>query len=484
MGKNKSAAMSLLDFFMLGFGSMIGVGWSVAVNGWFSKGGGPVPTFLAFIIGVALMIPIGLCYGELTSAMPKAGGAINFAYKAFGKFPSFLTGWIIALAYITILPWEAIYINDVLALIFPSLKAGAPLYTIAGVGIYKNGLIVGIVLALLVIALNWVGSKIAAKAQTYLTFVLVITGIIVIIFALINADFENLKPIYENVGVGNHSSFPTGMLAVFAIVPFFMAGFDTIPQGVEEGGLNLDYKNLGKVLISSIIAAGSFYCIIIISTGLAMPWKEFATFDTPAISLLFTHIYGNGFLGKALYWVSLIGAVAGLFTTWNGLYIASARLLLGMGRARLIPKFFASVHSKYDTPKGANIFCGIATLIGPFVGMGVIDPLTVVGSTAFAIGWFIVCISAVRLRKTDPLMERPFTMPGGIKTAWMGTILSLAIGLSTFIPTLPGYMGTIGIVIFGIWFLMGIAFYAISKGDQDSRDDEDNMELNEIEAFE
>jgi len=285
-----------------------------------------------------------------------------------------------------------------------------------------------------------------------------VTGILVIIFALLKADISNFQPIYENVGKGTHQSFFMGIIGVMAIVPFFLAGFDTIPQAVEEGEAKINYNDLGKVLVGAILAAGIFYCMIIISIGMAMPWKEFYGFERPAISLMFIHLYPGG-LGKILYVVSLVGALAGLFTTWNGLYIASARLLMGMGRARLVPKFFASVHPKYNTPKGANLLCAIACLLGPFLGMGIIDPLTIVGSTAFVIGWFVTAASAIKLRNSEPDMHRPFKVPGGLILIWAAAIISGAIIISTFIPSLPSFMGNLAITIFIVWVVIGLILY-------------------------
>ncbi|WP_126426919.1 APC family permease [Brevibacillus marinus] len=457
--QGKSGSMKLVDFFMLGFGAMVGVGWSVAINGWFASGGGPLTTFLAFFLGTLLMIPIGFCYAELTPAMPVSGGAVAFAYRAFGTFPSFLAGWFIVLAYVTVLPWEAIYINDVLALIFPELKAGEPLYSVAGTGIYQNGLIIGLILSLLLIWINHIGARAAVKVQTYLTGLLVVVGGLVILFALLKADFANLQPVYQNIGKGTHASFFGGLVAMFAMAPFFLAGFDTIPQGAEEGDAKLNYSNLGKVLVGSILAAGGFYCLVILATGLAMPWQEFAAMDRPAVALMFTALYGEGLFGQLLYWLAMLGAIAGLLTTWNGLYLASARLLVGMSRARLIPAYFSRIHPKYGTPVGANTLCAIATLIGPFVGMGIIDPLTIVGGTAFVIGWFAVAVCAIRLRQTAPDLHRPFKMPGGVTTAWIGAIISAALILSTFIPGLPGFMGSLGVAIFVCWSVLGLLFY-------------------------
>lgn len=112
MNKNdiikKSSGLKGLDFFMLRFGSMIGVGWTVSLNNWFQTSGGVLGTVLAFLLETLMVIPIGLCYGELTSAMPVSGGAMAFAYRAEGSSFSFLGGWLTSLAYIVLLPWEMI----------------------------------------------------------------------------------------------------------------------------------------------------------------------------------------------------------------------------------------------------------------------------------------------------------------------------------------------------------------------------------------
>jgi amino acid transporter len=451
-------SMNIIDFFMLGFGACVGVGWSVAVNGWFVSGGGALPALLAFVIATLLIIPIGFCYAELTPAMPVAGGVVAFAYKAFGKPSSFIASWFVVLAYLNVLPWEAIYINDVLALMFPVLQSGEPLYMLGGAGIYPIGLVVGIVISLFIIFINWIGSRTAVKFQNYITIVLAVSGVMIIIAALVKADPSNLLPAYENVGEKAHNSFTGGLMAMLAMSPFFLAGFDTIPQGAEESSEKLNFKNLGKVLLLTVACVGGFYSLVILSTGMAMPWQEFVLQPRPAVSVMFKLLYPGPF-GIFMYWVALIAALTGLFSTWNGCYIAGARVVLGMGRARLLPKFFARIHPKYNTPYGGNLLCAIATLAGPFIGIGLIDPLTVIGSTAFVVGWFFTALSCARLRKTAPDLYRPYKAPGGAPLAWIAAIISGILILITLIPVSPGYMGNVGMAYLVGWIILGLILY-------------------------
>jgi amino acid transporter len=461
MAQNLQKTIGIRDYFMLGFGSIVGVGWAVSLNNWIGSGGGVAAALLGYVIATLMMVPIGLCYAEMTPAMPVAGGTVAFVTRAFGTAPSFIVGWFIVLAYINILPWEAININNVLGLIFPVLQTGEPLYSLGGVGIFPKAIVVGIIISVLVILINWRGTKIAVKFQTFCTLLILTAGAFVVVFSLLKFDARHLGPLYENVLNKNHGDFAGGLLAVLAMAPFFLAGFDTIPQGAEEGSSGLNFKNLGKVLLGSVLSAGLFYCIIIFSAGSAIPWTEFATTQSPAVSLMFEEIY-PGPLGVFLYWLTMIGALAGLFTTWNGFFIAGARLILGMGRARLLPEFFSRIHPKYGTPLGGNTLCAIATFAGPFIGMGLIDPLTIIGSSAFIVGWFFTAISCLRLRATAPEMNRPFRMPGGKAMMALAAVISAALFLITILPMSPGYMGNIGIYYMAGWILLGVVFYASS----------------------
>jgi amino acid transporter len=223
-----------------------------------------------------------------------------------------------------------------------------------------------------------------------------------------------------------------------------------------------------------LLSAGIFYIAIFMSVGVSYPWLEFIPFPKPALSNLMAALY-SGALGQFLFWLSLAATLAGLFTTWNGFFIAGSRLLLGMGRARLLPSFFATVHPKYNTPYGGSIFCAAAMLAGPFLGIGLVDPLTILGSTGFVVGWGMACLSAVVLYKKAPDMPRPYRMPGGVATAWTGTIVCALMFLNCVIPGLPGYMGSIGMSVFVAWCALGLVFYVSTSKYRAAISEEERM---------
>ncbi len=256
--RQKKTGLKKLDYFMLGFGSMVGVGWAVSSNHWLAQAGGPWPALIGFILGTLLLIPIGLAHGELMSSLPVGGGVMVYTYRAFGTGLSFISSWFVALAYLTILPWEAIYINRILGNLIPVLRSGPVLYEIGGESIYLYGVLLGLVFTGLLFRINYRGSEAAAKLQTLLSWSIIVIGILVIIVSFIKGDIRNLFPLYENIGTGQHASLGTGILSMVVLVPFFMAGFDTIPQSVEEAHPKLTIQKIAQVLVMAIALAGIF----------------------------------------------------------------------------------------------------------------------------------------------------------------------------------------------------------------------------------
>ena len=477
--QGEKKGVSALDFFCLGFGAIVGVGWAVSINSWMSDCGGPVPAGIGYIVALVMMVPIALCYCELVPALPVAGGGMAFAFRAFNSHVAVISGWAAFGGFISIIPWEAIQITDVLGYLIPGLKAGDPLYSVAGTPVYLTTIIIGVICSLLLFALNMRGLASAAVLQKILCFVLVGAGILGAIASLIKGDASNWQPIYDTsssllygdpdlgyVEATNSNMFG-GILAILSSAPFFLAGFETIPQGVEDAGG--DIKSVGKTVVLSVALACIFYAILLFCFGYAWSWQEFATptavggeMTNPAAATMLKMLYG-GAAGEVLYWIITIGALAGLFTTWNGFFMASALLLMGMARGRLMPKVFAT-QNKNGIPVPALLVCLILSLIGPFAGAGVIGDLTCFSGAAFVLSWTLTSFSLVALRKKEPDLERPYKIPGGIGMGYFASIVSAVVFVLLFVPGNPVYMGKLAIIMFVGWMVIGLVLYLISSG--------------------
>ena len=464
--------VSAVDFFCIGFGAIVGVGWAVSINGWMTSCGGPVPAGIGYIVALIMMVPIALCYCELVPMLPVAGGGMAFAYRAFNDKAAVLSGWAAFGAFVAIIPWEAIQITDVLGYLIPGLKAGNPLYQVMGSDIYLTTIIIGTICSLLLFALNMRGLAAAAFVQKILCFVLVGAALIGAIASLVGGSAENWQPIYdvsnpaiygdpaEGLKSVSHSSMFGGVFAILASAPFFLAGFETIPQGVEDAGG--DISSVGKTVVLSVSLACIIYALLLFCFGFAWPWQEFAGMERPAASTMFKFLFPGG-SGLFLYWLITIGALAGLLTTWNGFFMASANLLMGMARGKVMPAIFAR-QNQNGIPVPGLIVCLILSLVGPFLGANMIDAITCFSAAAFVLSWAMTAWSLIRLRKTEPNLDRPYRIPGGMATAYFAAVVATVVLICMFIPASPFYVGSQAVKMFFGWLVIGLVLYLASSG--------------------
>ena len=399
--------------------------------------------------------------------LPVAGGGMAFAYKAFNDKISVLSGWAAFGAFVAIIPWEAIQITDILGYLIPALKSGDPLYTIMGSDIHLETIIIGVLCSLLLFALNMRGLAAAAFVQKVLCFVLVGSALIGAFAALIGGNADNWYPLYDTSNpalygpvlkeVHHHTLFG-GMFAIVASAAFFLAGFETIPQGIEDAGG--DARSVGITVVLSVSLACIFYAILLLCFGYGWKWQSFTLMAHPSAATMFLSLFPGG-AGIALYWLLVIGAIAGLFTTWNGFFTAAANLLMGMARGRLISTVFAKQNKKGIAVNG-QVVCLILSCLGPFLGPNLIDSITSFSATAFMLSWSITAWSLVRLRQKYPHMERPYKIPGGIGMGFYAGIISSAAFMFMFIPASPFYIGALAVRMFIIWMCIGVSLYIIS----------------------
>ena len=123
-----------------------------------------------------MMVPIALCYCELVPALPVAGGGMAFAFRAFNDKVAVISGWAAFGGFVSIIPWEAIQITDVLGYLIPGLTDGEPLYYVAGTGIHLTTIIIGVICSFLLFALNMRGLAAAAGVQKILCFIQLFSG--------------------------------------------------------------------------------------------------------------------------------------------------------------------------------------------------------------------------------------------------------------------------------------------------------------------
>lgn len=194
MDNNNSSFKRVLntrDVLMVAFGAMIGWGWVVSSGQWIQTGGA-LGTAIAFCIGGVMIYLVGLTYAELTTAMPKSGGEQNFSYAAFGAIGSYVCTWALVLSYIGVVCFEACSFATIMQYLIPDFLQGY-LWSVAGFDVYLSWVAVAILASLLIVYINYIGTKRAAKLQNILTCIIAGVGLLLVAGSAINGDTANLS---------------------------------------------------------------------------------------------------------------------------------------------------------------------------------------------------------------------------------------------------------------------------------------------------
>ncbi len=410
------------QFFSLAFGCIIGVAWVVVLGQWLSLAG-PIGAILGFLVGGAVMMLIGLCYAELVTVLPAAGGEVVYAYEVFGLRTSFVVGWFLVLVYVATTAFEAISFAWVLDVLVPGWQ-GKALYTALGSPVKMGSVLLGVGGTICLTCLNYRSVRSATRLQDVLTFGLIAVALVFFAGGIGWGKLGNLQPLFPE-----STTFPVwrGVLWVVVTAPFWFSGFQVVPQVVEERKSGTSLRIAGRVILWAIGFASLFYCLVILSSAMAAPWTGLINTELPAATALESAL-GSPFFSKFV----LVGALLGIVTTWNAVFVVGTRLVFALGRARMIAPRMGTVHSTFGSPARAVLLVGVLGSLGVFLGRNAIVPLANLGATCFTMAFIICSWGVVRLRKRRPEMYRPYRVPGGRLTAVAATVVSVLLLLFCF----------------------------------------------------
>ena len=452
MSQNKSdfkKVLSSKDVLMVAFGAMIGWGWVVSSGQWIQTGG-VLGTVLGFCIGGLMIYLVGLTYAELTTTMPKCGGEQHFSYAAFGSIGSYICTWALVLSYVGVVCFEACSFATIMQYVVPGFLQGY-LYTIAGYDVYLSWVCVAIVASILVVYVNYIGTAHSARLQNILTCIIAGVGLLLVAGSSVTGNIENLT---NQAFVGTDlSSTLSNVLKVAVMTPFFLFGFDVIPQVAEE--IKVPLKKLGKLMISSIVLAVAFYAMVVIAIGFVLSPQDIQESMSNS-GLTTADAFAKAFSNEAMTKVLIIGGLCGIVTTWNSFLIGGSRVLYSMSKSKMLPGGFSKLHSKYNTPYIAILFLGIVSMASVFFGRVMLIWIVDAANFACCLAYCIVAMSFLKLRNKQPEINRPYKVKYG---KFVGVLASLMAGIMAALYIIPFTNCSLAWqewIIVGLWILIGI----------------------------
>ena len=429
---NLNRVLGVRDLTFMGIAAVIGAGIFSTI-GTAAFNGGPGIAILFVITAVTCGFS-ALCYAEFASRIPISGSAYTYAYVSFGEVVAWIIGWALILEYaigniVVAISWSG-YFNNLLEgfhISLPgwlatntanaqlgyeealkALASGQTLETMTkharmGYDAITNAPMIGgwkvilnmpaFIIVVLITMLAYVGIKESKKSTNAMVIfkIAVIIGVIIVGFFYV--DTSNWTPFMPN-GFG-------GVLAGVSAVFYAYIGFDAISTTAEE--CKNPQRDLPRGMIYSLIICTVLYILVaLVLTGM-VNYSELKVDDPLA------YVFDKLNLNKIGYLVS-VSAVVATTSVLLVFQLGQPRIWMSMSRDGLLPKKFAKVHPKYQTPSFSTIVTGCMVGIPSlFMGSGTVTDLTSIG-TLFA--FVLVCFGVLMLPKlTEKSKAGAFQLP-------------------------------------------------------------------------
>jgi APA family basic amino acid/polyamine antiporter len=358
--------LNLLDATSVGIGAIIGAGIFV-VLGIAIGYAGPAIIISIIVAGVVASFT-AFSFAELGSAIPKEGGAYQFAFELISPFAGFLVGCLWLFAQIVAGAAISLGFASYLVAIFPTFSLKA----------------VAVAIALILTGVNLIGIKQSATVNNILVIIKVAILCVFIGFGIFQVNPQNFAQFSPN-GL-------FGILQGAGFIFFAYLGFGRIAALGEE------VKNPEKNLPLSILIALTVSIVIYLFAGLTatglQDYRILAQSGSPIADAAKT--MGNFTIVAAVSFGALIAIVGVLLTNLIGL----SRVAFAMARNGQLPKSIAKVSSRFGTPYIAVLAMSALLIVIAFA----LDLKQAVAITSFALlsTHLIVNFSAIRLRKKMP----------------------------------------------------------------------------------
>jgi basic amino acid/polyamine antiporter, APA family len=412
-------------------------------------------TPVVFVIAGFIFACTAATYAEATTMYPEAGGSSSFARRAFNEFWSFFAAWGQMLNYIITVAISAFFVPHYLGVFWDPL------------GESPADIVGGIIVVVLLGALNVVGVKESAGLNVFLALADFFTQLALVVLGMVlvfspetlvnNVDF-GVSPTITDFLI----AIPVGMVAY--------TGIETISNMAEEAR---DYgRTIPRGIGGVVVAVFAIYAFLPSVALSAMPVRDGETLlalskedggyaDDPILGVVANMDLGP-LQGAAEIYVGILAATI-LFIATNAGMIGVSRLTYSMGQYRQLPEGLRALHPKFRTPYVAIMVFGLVACVTILPGKA--DFLGTIYAFGAMLSFTIAHLAVIALRIKQPDMERPYRGPGSIRVRGYALPLFAVVGgLGTGIAWIVVTVLNLETLVAGaIWLTLGIGTYVIFR---------------------
>jgi basic amino acid/polyamine antiporter, APA family len=379
--------LSVADGVLIIIGVVIGAGIFKTPSLVAASSGTPTEVMLFWLVGGVISLIGALCYAELASTYPHAGGEYHYMTRAFGQTPGFLFAWarmtVIQTGSIAML---AFLIGDYASEIFRLGENSSSHYA---------GLVI-----LALTAINIAGIRQGKWMQRVLiaTLVLGLTFMVAVGFTLVATP----APAVPFSAAPDQGAL--GRAMIFVLLTY--GGWNEAAYLSAE--VREKRRSMVKVLLYSIVAITSIYLVINLALLASLGLQGMAGSEAVAADLMRLALGENGARS-----ISLLIAIAAV-STMNATIITGARTNFALGRDFRLFSFLGYWKQGSNTPVNALLLQGAIALGLVALGTGTRSGFVMMVDYTAPVFWFfflLVGLSLFVLRYREPQVFRPFRVP-------------------------------------------------------------------------
>jgi APA family basic amino acid/polyamine antiporter len=361
--------LGLLSATAINVGAIVGAGIFIVTG--IAAGVAGSAMIVSMLIGAVIALFTALSFAELTAWLPKEGSVYEFSYRLVSPFVGFLSGWM----------W-----------ILSNTFAGAAVSL--GFAYYLTGFFPGMpvnwvaaVLCICFTSLNFVGIRKSAFFNNFLVATKMSILLFFSVFGLGYFKLTNFAPF---------APLEAGVLYGVFYIFFAYGGFARVAVVAEE--VKDAKQNIPRAILLSLIISTIIYILVgVVAIGLVGA-PSLSNSNSPLIEAM--NITGNA---TAVYLISAGGLIATASVLLTSI-LGVSRVAYAMSKRRDLPRTFAKLHSRFNTPYYSVWILGtLMALLVLFV-----DLTKVVAISTFATLFYysIANIAALRLKTQNRLYPR------------------------------------------------------------------------------
>ena len=378
--------LSIVDAVCLILGTVIGAGIFKAPSVVAGHVGNMSDFLIVWILGGLISIGGALCYAELSSSHPHAGGEYHFLSRAFGKHLAFFYAW----------ARSTVIITGSIAIL--AITLGDYMSTILSLGPYSSYLWALIAITA-VSALNLLGIRESTRVHNAMT-VLEVLGIVAIVYA--GFSVNGINSMGELLA---RQSRPTeyGLAMVFVLLTF--GGWNEVSYLSAE--MRDQRRGISRALVWGLGGVTLLYLLANLAYLHALGLPGMAQSNAVA-SDVFTLAFGKG---SAMVFSVIV--ILSCLNSLNATMIFGARSAFAMGQDFRSFAWLGRWHHSGHPRNSLMVQAAVALAV---VGLATVTRQgfeTVVEFTAPVFWAFIllVGVALIVLRRRHPGLHRPFKVP-------------------------------------------------------------------------